>query len=278
MTTLLSWTGVDTHGPASIYIASDSRISWGFGKYWNVGRKIFASKTSPELFGYCGSVTFPIQILGQLIELIDSGLLFVSDDSFEVKLEKVKTKINDSYRSQPISQRDGCEIIYASRVGSRMSSTFHVAIIKVNAKGLTVENCLLPETSGIIASTGTGKPALQNSYDEWIGPKVKDPQGRGRTSRSVFGAFCDALASGKDPYSGGPPQLVGLFREGAAKSFGVIYSGSRFMNGLEVNLGPFLNNLEWRNSLFERCCGETMNILKKAQRQPKPHSVSVNKS
>jgi hypothetical protein len=278
MTTLLSWIGVDTHGPASLYIASDSRISWGIGKYWNVGRKIFASKTRPELFGYCGSVTFPIQILGQLVELIDCGLLFVTDDNFEEKLEKVRTKINDSYRSQPVSQHDDCEVIYASRVGSRMSSTFHAAIIKVNAKGVTVESCPLPETSGIVASAGTGKTSLQNSYDEWVGPKVKDPQKRGRTSRSVFGSFCDALASGKDPYSGAPPQLVGLYREGAAKSFGVIYNGSRFMNGIEVNVGPAINNLEWRNSLFERCCGETMNILKKAQRQPKPDSASANKT
>ncbi len=276
MTTLLSWTGIDTHGPASIYIASDSRISWGRGKYWNVGRKIFASKTSPEIFGYCGSVTFPIQILGQLVELIDSGLLFVAGDSFAVKLEKLRIKINDSYRSQPISQYDACEIIYASRVGSKMSSTFHAAIIKVSTKGVIAEDCVLPDTSGIIASTGTGKPSLQHSYDEWTGQKAKNLQERGRTSRSVFGAFCDALASGKDPYSGGPPQLVGLYKVGPAISFGVIHNGSRFMNGLEINDNPFLNNIEWRNDLFERCCGKTMNILEKAQRQPRPHNASEN--
>jgi hypothetical protein len=274
MTTLLSWTGIDTHGPASIYIASDSRISWGDGKYWNVGRKVFASKTSPEIFGYCGSVTFPIQILGQLIELIDSGLLFVAEDCFVVKLEKIRAKIGESYRSQPISQHDKCEIIYASREGSRMSSTFHAAIIKVSSAGVFIENCILPKTSGIIASAGSGKLSLQNSYDEWVGPVILDPEGRERTSRSVFGAFCDALRSEKDPYSGGAPQLIGLYRDGPANSFGIIYNDSRFMNGMEVGQSPYLNNVEWRNNLFERCCGETMKILKQAQRQPKPYNAT----
>lgn len=276
MTTLLSWAGVDTHGPASIYIASDSRISWGDRKYWNVGRKIFASKTSPEIFGYCGSVTFPIQILGQLIELIDSGLLFFTEDSFGVKLEKLKRKIDVSYRSQHVSQHDKCEIVYASRVGSRMSSTFHAAIIKVSAKGVVVEDCIMPKTSKIITCTGTGKSSLRNSYDEWIGPIIADPEGRERTSRSVFGAFCEALTSEKDPYSGGPPQLVGLYRVGPANSFGIIYNDNRYLNGIEVDPSPFLNSIEWRNSLFERCCGQTMNILKKAQRQPKPVNTSKN--
>lgn len=272
MTTLLSWTGIDTHGPASIYIASDSRISWGLGKHWNLGRKVFASKTSPEIFGYCGSVTFPIQILGQLIELIDNGLLLAENDCFIVKLEKIRAKIEESYRNQPVSQHDVCEIIYASREGSRMSSTFHAAIIRVSRSGILTERCVLPEVSGIIASAGTGKPSLKNSYAEWIGPMLQDPKGRSRTSRSVFGAFCDALMSEADSYSGGAPQLVGLYREGPAKNFGIIYNESRFVNGIEVGSSPFLNNIEWRNSMFERCCGETMKILKNAQRQPRPNN------
>ena len=82
MTTLLSWVGIDTHGAASVYIASDSRISCGCSQQWDVGRKVFASKTSPKIFGYCGDVSFPIQILGQLVELIDTGCLFEKNDSY----------------------------------------------------------------------------------------------------------------------------------------------------------------------------------------------------
>lgn len=272
MTTLLAWTGIDTHGPASVYIASDSRISWGSGRYWNVGRKVFASKTRPEVFGYCGAVTFPIQILGQLVDLIDLGLFFSESDSYDSKLEKVIAKISDSYRNLPISQHEKCQIFYASRVGSRMSSTFHAATIDVNRGGVSASKIDYPKNSGIIAMAGTGKPSLAFSYEEWIGPHYKDPSQLGRTSRSVFGAFCDALASGKDPYSGGAPQLVGLYRAGAAKAFGIIYNGSRYINGLEVSVIPGLNSVEWRNNLFERCCGENMEILKSAQRQPRPRN------
>lgn len=272
MTTLLSWTGIDTHGAASVYIASDSRISWGYGKYWNVGRKVFASRTSPEIFGYCGSVTFPIHILGQIIELIDNKLLFDENDSHEVKLEKVRVKIIESYSIQPVSQHEKCQIFYASRVGSKMSSKFYASIINVSCSGVTIERISLPETSDIIASAGTGSAPLKSLHDEWVGNINKDPQQRGRTSRSVFGAFCDALASERDPYSGGPPQLVGLYRVGPANSFGIIHNGNRFFNGLEVSASPSINNIEWRNSLFERCCGDTLEIFKKAQRQPKPRN------
>ena len=44
MTLLVSWIGVDTHGPGSIYIAADSRISWTSGITYNYGRKVFALK------------------------------------------------------------------------------------------------------------------------------------------------------------------------------------------------------------------------------------------
>ena len=29
MTLLVAWTGIDSRGPASVYIATDSRLSWG---------------------------------------------------------------------------------------------------------------------------------------------------------------------------------------------------------------------------------------------------------
>ena len=52
MTMLASWVGIDTHGPASAYIISDSRISWNEQENFDHGKKVFASKNYPELFGY----------------------------------------------------------------------------------------------------------------------------------------------------------------------------------------------------------------------------------
>ena len=269
MTTLLSWTGVDTHGPASIYIASDSRISWGIRNTWDVGRKVFSSKKRPEIFGYCGSVFFPIQVLGQLIELIDSEIFFLDGESFSEKLEKVRLAIENSYNNLPGSQKGSCQILYASRVGLKMRSSFHVAEITVSATAVTSKEIALPEQSGIIVSAGSGNTSLRKWHEEWVGLPNKDPYQSGRTSRNVFSAFCDSLTAKDDPFSGGAPQLVGLYRNGPANNFGVIHNNKRFLNGLEVADVNLMNNIEWRNSLFERCCGDSMQILKKAQRQPK---------
>lgn len=42
MTMLVSWIGVDTHGPSSVYIAADSRISWTQEHKFDFGKKVFA--------------------------------------------------------------------------------------------------------------------------------------------------------------------------------------------------------------------------------------------
>jgi hypothetical protein len=47
MTTLISWVGVDNRGAASLYFASDSRISWPGAEIWDHGRKLFACRRYP---------------------------------------------------------------------------------------------------------------------------------------------------------------------------------------------------------------------------------------
>ena len=275
MTTLFSWTGIDTHGPASIYIASDSRISWGEKTTWDAGRKSFASRHYPEIFGYCGSVSFPIQILSQLIEYIDDGLLFCNSDSIDIKIEKVMREITRSHYLMPQSQRGVCQILYATRLGNRMGSSFHAARIKVAKDNVSVEKIELPEKSGLIAVSGSGKTSFKTWYEAGVGKPSQDPYQSGRTSRNVFSSFCDSLASSEDPYSGGAPQLVGIYREGPSKNFGVIHKGKRYLNGVEVTPSINLNSIEWRNELFERCCGESLGVLKKAQRQPKLSQIKA---
>ena len=76
MTLLASWIGIDTHGPTSAYIVADSRISWEYKKYFDYGKKVFASNCFPEIFGYAGDVLFPSIALSQILEMIDSKLLF----------------------------------------------------------------------------------------------------------------------------------------------------------------------------------------------------------
>ena len=90
--------------------------------------------------------------------------------------------------------------------------------------------------------------------------------------RSVFSSFCDAIESPADKLSGGPPQLVGLYRKGLARPFGIIHKGKRYFNGLPVPDSANLGAVEWRNCSFE-ICGNTMQRRAGAQRQPRPSGL-----
>ncbi|MEP2508894.1 MAG: hypothetical protein ABJH72_06030 [Reichenbachiella sp.] len=63
MTLIISWIGVDDKKDgkeiSSIYIASDSRYTWGKAKRYDYGLKVFGSSKHPEIFGFCGDVLFP---------------------------------------------------------------------------------------------------------------------------------------------------------------------------------------------------------------------------
>ena len=63
MTSLIAWVAADDRGPASLNIATDSRISWDSGPLrsrtlWDQGQKVFASQREPILVGYVGDVLF----------------------------------------------------------------------------------------------------------------------------------------------------------------------------------------------------------------------------
>jgi hypothetical protein len=74
MTTLVTWVGVDSRGPASLYLASDSRFTWQPGASWDFGCKLFTARRHPEILGYCGDVLFSSHALGQAVQLIDASV------------------------------------------------------------------------------------------------------------------------------------------------------------------------------------------------------------
>ena len=77
MTMIVGWVAVDQRSPASVYIASDSRFTWGEQSSFefDYGRKVFACKNSADIFVYCGDVLFPSIALGRVVEMADNGLL-----------------------------------------------------------------------------------------------------------------------------------------------------------------------------------------------------------
>ncbi len=263
MTSLISWTGIDQRGPASLYIASDSRLS-ASATHWDCGRKVFACRQSADVFGYCGAVLFPSQILSQLIEAIDAELLLSADDGPRKRLSIIVRYIENAAAGFPESAP--FTIAYGTRDGEGFGAKFFVATISwSHNKQLTVKEYEMPNQSDLVFAAGSGKPAVEDYQFQWRTGDI------GRTSRAVFSAFCDAIESGKDKYTGGPPQLVGIYLRGSARSFGIIHKGTCFLNGMPANQG-MSSKIQCHNSLFERC-DVRGNRVGQRHARPKPPSA-----
>ncbi len=270
MTLLVSWAGVDTHGPSSAYIASDSRISWRASAKFDLGRKVFAFSRWPDILGYCGDVLFPSIALNQIVELADAGLLFASAYSCKQKFQAIVNKLNDLFSAYPQMHsglaENSLSVIHASRDPTDNKRFFCHKISWSAKQGWRGEEVLFPNKSRVLFVLGTGADEFNENYK-----KYEDGPNKG-TSRNVFDCLCDTLMHIKDPYVGGAPQIVGIYRkpDSPATAFGAIYGGSRYFLGAKIDNLRSFDKVDWRNENFERCDGHTMKMLAHAQPQPDP--------
>lgn len=263
-----------------MYIATDSAISWSIkpdakkpDAVWPNGQKVFSCRTQPDLFGFFGHVGFPTMVISQLVELIDRGLLFLDNDTAELKTQRIVAVLNRSQESHPElcgSWRllTDFTILHVTREGEGMKCRFRVwEHTWRTGHGWSSVERELPKESKVITAGGSGADAFLHWDDKWEKSAI------GRTSRGVFSAFCDALKEGKDPFCGGAPQLGGLFRVGTSNQFGIIYDKRRYIAGVEASADWQHAAVEWFNELFERCDPTTLSIKKGAQRQPRPTGI-----
>jgi hypothetical protein len=269
MTSLISWVGVDSRGAASVHFASDSRISWPGVGAWDQGRKLFACRRYPHMFGYCGDVLFPTQTLSQVTEMIDSGLIGVSPfDTIDHCIEHVVATIESALQTYPPAAKKKFDVLYCMREGERMRSRFHLRHLTFDpAAAATISRLDIPDKSGAVAVLGSGSQSVRMKLHKWAESHA------GGTSRAVFSAFCDSLQSGNDPLSGGPPQLIGLWRKSPPQTFGVIWQGRRYFYGLEASAPATQDGVRWFNELFEVCDAETLARKEGAQPQPRPRGT-----
>src|SRR5436309_1944374 len=116
MTTLISWIAVDQHAPSALYLASDSRISWGSQRArWDAGRKLFLCRKYPEIFGYAGDVVFPSLVIGQVADACDAGLLFTDYDGADQRHKKVVGAIRMSFTRRHNAPNADFSILHGSR-------------------------------------------------------------------------------------------------------------------------------------------------------------------
>ncbi|MEJ7792026.1 MAG: hypothetical protein WKF65_08665 [Gaiellaceae bacterium] len=258
MTSIAAWVGVDTHGPASLYIATDSRISWGSSK-WDFGRKAFASQRLPFIFGYVGVVLFPSLILSQFVSALDVGARDPKD--FDEMLAQLVGVVKLSHPKLPRAEQVPLEIVACGRDGNGMRAQFRAVVIgSVTPRKYTVHEVVFPLQSDLVVNEGSGRASVESAL---TASRATAAEG---TSRAIFAAFAQAIATGADPNSGGAPQLAGLYRIGGGRTFGVVDRGKRYLHGLPVSGRPLAESLEWRNELFERCDGATGKRLPDAQK------------
>lgn len=239
---------MDSRGPTSLYIATDSRISGTPGaSRWDQGRKAFACVTEPFIFGYWGDVLFPALALPLVQEQVDRGMLSASPGSRGH--QAIKRAIRTLWSDYPHSQRQDLGIAIGSRSGDRMSARFLLSILTYSKRDDTwqLTKIPMPKESAALHIDGSGSTEVRKAQQLW------DTSEAGRTSRAVFSAFCESVATGNDRSSGGAPQLVGLHRIEPAKTFGVLYNKKRYISGRSVSRSDVVSMtaVSWFNELFE---------------------------
>lgn len=270
MTSLIAWVAVDSVGPSALYFASDSRITWGDGRRWDFCKKVFSSNIEPEILGFCGDVLFPVQALGHVISLIDSGYLYGKSDSTREKFNKIAEVIEQIYSTYPEPHSSPFTIIHGARLGDGNRTKFEVSMLTwSDPNGFNIAHVPTLEKfeqsdPKLILALGSGTTVIKNTADLWEKSDV------GGTSRAVFSSFCEAITSGNDACTGGAPQLSTLQRKGVGKALGYVSSNNTYLSGISVNERCNLNNIKFYNSSFEICDPITRTRKDGAQRQPKP--------
>lgn len=276
MTTLQSWisysdTGVYTHLPRAVYLASDSRITWGAAdRRWEAGRKVFATNVEPHLFGFCGDVVLPALIIGQIVSAIDAGILFSNATSSDERHEAVLRAVARGVACAISTPTLDFVIHHLHRERAWPETLFRAWSIfySSNRRTCTSSESSIPLTTGVVGSFGSGRQVANAHYKRW-----ESTEAVGR-SRAILASFCDSVSSGEDPLSGGPPQLAALYTDGPPVQIGMFIGGRRYMNGLEVDVGPSLLNAEWRDCLGQNINPETGGRVQGARRFARPNKLT----
>ncbi|MBA5630333.1 hypothetical protein [Moheibacter lacus] len=267
MTLIVSWIGVDQkkngNQIASLYIASDSRFSWGKNGKYDYGVKVFGCINSPEIFGFSGDVLLPSNIINQLITQIDYGIFFNDTDTKEIKSQRIYKFISEAINLYPkFALNQNFNIIYGTRISHEFKLFKYLYDYK--SEEFTYEEIELPLISTKVYSGGSGAEEFNKNFENL----ERESHNEYRTSRGVYQCLIKTLNNMKDIYSGGTPQIVGLYRIKNSILFGSVINEKLYLYGREYLQKVNVENIEWRNENFERTNPKTGKILDGAQKQP----------
>lgn len=268
MTSLGAAVAVDSRGPAALYIITDSRIKFpNHASTWDAAQKTFASNRTADVFAYVGDAIFPPAILRQICEHIAAGLIFTSAANSELRHKEFARRFRASFRHYKGSVASNFSIFHGARDHEYMQSQFRLWELRYYPSAKRWEDTERPINewkSCLIEINGSGREYIRKRVEDWERSEYRG------TTRAAVWAFCDSLSSGADPFTGGAPQLVGIWRKGLPQHFGIVWKGNRYVAGLEIPKRSPANSVAWFNRLFERCDGESGKRLENAKKHKKP--------
>ena len=214
MTSLAVALSIDSRGPSAMYIVTDSRVTWETkSQRWDAGQKAFAPTNSPDIFGYCGDAYFPPLALRQMIDLVNAGIIFRRSDSAEDRHRRALEVIRSAIEKESHAPVANFSVFHGARDGEFMSSKFSAWKTQYSSQTGEWNDRILDLSSGqsyLAHIDGSGTALVSQHTDQLQRTSAK------RTSRGAIAAFFKALYSEEDALSGGPPQLVGIWRKGDA--------------------------------------------------------------
>ena len=248
MTSLAAVLSVDSRGSAGLYLLTDSRITWkGFDGQWDAGQKTYFASNRAHVLGFCGNASFPPSIARQLIEQIEAGIIG-SDDDPAVVCAEVEAAVKWAHSAATNKFFDGFSLFHGFREGRGMGSQFHLwrhqyyrSVDKIYVTAVALDKA----TSCLAHIDGSGESTIRH---------FRDNVARGvatSTSRAAVWTFFEALRSGRDSATGGAPQLVGIWREGPARRFGLIWQGERYVAGVKLAATSSSGTLHWFDDEFK---------------------------
>jgi hypothetical protein len=272
MTSLVCWVGRDHRKHNSIYIASDSRLTADKVVVSDSAQKVFACRSRPEIYGYCGNAGLPPAMLAELVRDLDGGRAWHLETDATRSAGLVVERLS---RCLPVQESGPDYSVTVIVRGLRAGEGYLNAVFAVQRFFVRDEHWdwfpeALPDESDVVVAEGSGASRVRAWREHW-----SSAQGRRRTSRAVFSALCDALKAGEDPASGGAPQLVGMYQEGWPEVFGVLYQGARYVLGQPA---PANTAARWHDDLFQVCDAETMAPKPGAQRHLAPRGLGKDTS
>ncbi len=247
MTAILSWiTNDGKPGAASLYLASDSRISrkradGGYDVLDDNFQKVFASPQTPDIFAFCGPV---VGVPALIEELIKAAVQVRGAKGYGERAESVFSEdlFGCVLKQRAFGVQAGLSVFHGYRFGTRRFGLTKVTIGDNQAP--TFSPYGFGADWGLLAVDGKGDDMVEKKQEEYLSLEAESKG----YSRWLWMSFYASLVNASEVTCGGAPQLAGLYGENGGNVLGVYFKGAAFVEGkLCVRA-----DIEYRDELFQR--------------------------